>query len=498
MLTRSCCHRKAQGDKLPETYDRALQLERRSIDFIPEEERHGHPNSLFGIWFAANMQITTAVTGALGVLLGLPLPSALLALLIGNIVGAVFMALHSAQGPRLGVPQMIQSRAQFGFFGAILPLVLVILMYIGFFAASGVLGGEALASLLHISADLGIIIVSLICAVLAVFGYRLIHAWNRWISLISGLGFLYLTIRLLDHHGVSAAWHSGHVGAGTFLLIVSIAATWQITYAPYVADYSRYLPKKTSIRSTFWWTYGGSVIGSMWMMAFGAIAVAVAANSFNANSVNFAVGLAPSAHWLFQLIIVLGIVAINVLNLYGGFMSATTTFTALWPHKVGPSVRLVYIVITAFVGTVIAVAGRGNFVNNYENFILFLAYFLIPWTAINLTDFYAIRLERYHIPSLFNARGIYGGANVRALTAYIVAVIVEIPFMSTTFYTGPMVKHLGGADISWILGIIVAVGLYYGLMKPLARSGRLLLPDADGNLPADGAGAATVSDPAAV
>lgn len=444
------------------------------------------------------MQLTTVVTGALGVVLGLPLPTALLALLIGNVVGAVFMALHSAQGPRLGVPQMIQSRAQFGFFGAILPLILVILMYIGFFAASAVLGGEALGSVLHISADLGIIIVSLVCAVLAVFGYRLIHAWNRWISLISGLGFLYLTIRLLDHSGVSAAWHSGHVGTGTFLLVVSIAATWQITYAPYVADYSRYLPKKTSIGSTFWWTYAGSVIGSMWMMAFGAVAVAVAANSFNADSVNFVVGLAPGGHWVFSLMIVLGIIAINVLNLYGGFMSATTTLTALWPHKVGPQARFYYIVATAIVGTVIAVAGRGNFVNNYENFILFLAYFLIPWTAINLTDFYVVRHERYHIPSLFNPHGIYGGANWRALSAYIVAVIVEVPFMSTTFYTGPMVKHLGGADISWILGIIFAVGIYYLLMRPLTASGRLTLPDADGNLPADIAAVAAAPDTAAV
>ena len=51
------------------------------------------------------------------------------------------MALHPAQGPRLGIPQMIQSRAQFGFYGAVVPILLVIMMYIGFFASSGVLGG---------------------------------------------------------------------------------------------------------------------------------------------------------------------------------------------------------------------------------------------------------------------------------------------------------------------------------------------------------------------
>src|SRR5690349_7006880 len=105
-------------------------VERRSIEHIPASERGGSPSSLFTVWFGANMQVTAVVTGALGVVLGLPLPWAIVALVIGNLVGGVFMALHSAQGPRLGIPQMIQSRAQFGFHGAILPLVLVLLMYL--------------------------------------------------------------------------------------------------------------------------------------------------------------------------------------------------------------------------------------------------------------------------------------------------------------------------------------------------------------------------------
>ena len=101
-------------------YTSSLQVERRSIDYIPPEERHGKPRSLFNIWFAANMQVTAAVTGALAVLIaGLSLPWALLAIVIGNLIGVVFMAAHSAQGPKLGIPQMIQSRAQFGFYGAI-------------------------------------------------------------------------------------------------------------------------------------------------------------------------------------------------------------------------------------------------------------------------------------------------------------------------------------------------------------------------------------------
>jgi NCS1 family nucleobase:cation symporter-1 len=450
--------------------DSSLSVERRSIDYIPEGERHGSVRSLFTVWFAANMQVTTVVTGALGVIVGLPLPWAIVALVIGNLAGAVFMALHSAQGPKLGIPQMIQSRAQFGFYGAILPLILVVLMYVGFFAASAVLGGSALAGWWGIGTTPATIIVAAVCTVLAVYGYRLIHQYERWISLVSGLGFLYLTIRLLTRPHAGSVWHSGHVGAGSFILVVAIAATWQITYAPYVADYSRYLPRETPVRAAFWWTYAGSVIGTIWMMAFGSIAVAIAANSFNSGSTAFVAGLGGAGtHWLISLIIVAGIVAVNVLNLYGMFMCVTTTLTALTPLRVRSGVRLAFVLASAVVGTVIAIAATSRFLADFQNFILFLAYFLIPWTAINLVDFYLVRKERYDIDSIFRPDGSYGRFNLRAIGSYLAGVLVEIPFMSTTYYTGPMVSHLGGADISWILGLIVASGLYYATMRPTVR-----------------------------
>ncbi|HLR54778.1 MAG TPA: cytosine permease, partial [Pseudogracilibacillus sp.] len=47
-----------------------MEVEKRSFDYIPEEERHGKPRSLFNIWFSANMQIAVLVTGGLAVTLG--------------------------------------------------------------------------------------------------------------------------------------------------------------------------------------------------------------------------------------------------------------------------------------------------------------------------------------------------------------------------------------------------------------------------------------------
>ncbi|WP_440590791.1 cytosine permease, partial [Pseudomonas aeruginosa] len=86
----------------------APALELSTIQPISPSERHGRPRDLFTIWFGCNLILLTVITGALAVtVFKLPFFSALIALVLGNLVGGIFMALHSAQGPRLGVPQMV-------------------------------------------------------------------------------------------------------------------------------------------------------------------------------------------------------------------------------------------------------------------------------------------------------------------------------------------------------------------------------------------------------
>jgi NCS1 family nucleobase:cation symporter-1 len=457
-----------QDQKLEQLEELGLSVERHSIDHIPPSERHGKVHSLFAVWFGSNMQITTIVTGALGVIVGLSLPWAILALLLGNLFGTVFMALHSAQGPKLGIPQMIQSRAQFGFHGAILPIFLVVLMYIGFYASGVVLGGETLAAWWGIGFVPAAIILSLVSMLFTIYGYWAIHRLERFVSVVTAVAFIYLTYKLTALPGIGAAWHVGSLSFGPFLLVISIGATWQITYAPYVADYSRYLPEDTSIKAAFWWTYAGSAIASAWMMAIGATAAALARGTFDQGSSDFIVNLAPhQLHWAVSIVIILGIMATDVLNLYGMFMSSTTIITAVHPLRVGRRARTILVTVAAAIGTAVGIVGQGNFMTNLEDFILFLAYFLIPWTAINLADFYLVRKERYDLASIFSADGIYGRINWRTMIAYIVSVLAEIPFMSTTFYTGSAVSLLGGADIAWIVGLVLAAGLYVVLMRPV-------------------------------
>src|SRR5260221_12171106 len=110
--------------------DPAARIEQHTIYPIPANERHGRARDLFTVWFGSNIMILTIVTGALAtVRFQLSLIAAVFAILIGDLVGGIFLALPAAQGPPLGLPQMVQSRRQVGSVGAIFVGALVVVLY---------------------------------------------------------------------------------------------------------------------------------------------------------------------------------------------------------------------------------------------------------------------------------------------------------------------------------------------------------------------------------
>ncbi|MFI7385930.1 purine-cytosine permease family protein [Streptomyces sp. NPDC049813] len=446
----------------------AAVVEKHSIDVVPDSERHGRAFNQFTLWVGANLHITAVVTGALAVVFGGDVLWSLIGLVLGNLLGGAVMALHSAQGPRLGLPQMIQSRAQFGVKGAVVPLLLVILMYVGFFASGSVLAGQATAQLVHTDDSTGIILFALVTAVLAVVGYRVIHVLGRVASVICALAFVYLGIRLLDRVDLGDLLGDAHFSLPMFLLAVSLSASWQLAFGPYVADYSRYLPRDTSAKATFWWTLSGSALGSQWSMTFGVLVAASAGEAFLDDQVGYVVSLggAGAVASVFYFVIALGKLTVNVLNTYGGFMAMVTGVSGFRGQRVlSQRGRTLYIAVIMVAGTAVALAGKDSFLSSFKDFLLFLLTFFTPWSAINLVDYYLISRERYDIPALADPNGRYGAWRWKALVVYAVGLVSQFPFLATSFYTGPLVGPLGGADVSWIVGLLVPAALYWLLAR---------------------------------
>ncbi|MBO0845772.1 MAG: cytosine permease [Nocardioides sp.] len=444
----------------------SLAVEKRTIDHIPVDERHGRGRDLFTIWFGSNIMLLTVATGVVATAVyGLPVWAAVLSLALGNFVGGVVMALHAAQGPQMGVPQMLQTRAQFGSFGSLLVVTLVVFMYVGFFASNMVLGGQAVAKLFGADQTVSIVIIGLVSVLGAVAGYRLIHALTGVMSVVSGvvmvLAFVWM---LVVHHLPAGALHSSGFTWAGFMGTLSLAALWQIAYAPYVSDYTRYMPRDTGVRAAFWATYWGAVLGSFFPMILGALVGAALPKADTAG------GLHDLTHGVGGLVIGvfgIGIACTNAMNLYCGALSTITVGQTIFPSWIPRAATRAIVSVALFgVALTMAIAGKDNFLVNFTNFMLLLLCVLVPWTAVNLVDYYAIKHGVYDIDSLFERDGgRYGSFNLVAIGCYVVGIALQIPFLDTDMFKGPIAKALGDVDISWLVGLAVICPLYYVLMK---------------------------------
>ncbi|MCG8293163.1 purine-cytosine permease family protein [Pseudomonas entomophila] len=440
-------------------------IEKHTIGYVPPQDRHGKVRDLFTLWFGGNIAPLPIVTGALGVqLFHLNLVWGVIAILVGHLVGGVLMALHSAQGPQMGIPQMIQSRAQFGSLGALLVVVIAGVMYIGFFASNIVLAGKSLHGVVDsVPVSVGIVVGALGSGIIGIIGYRFIHVLNRIGTWVLGIGIVIGFGYIFSHVQSDDFLTRGGFNLAGWLATVSLAALWQIAFAPYVSDYSRYLPADVKVSSTFWTTYLGSALGSSLSFIFGAVAVlAIPAGMDTMDAVKLATGsLGPIMLVLF----LLSVISHNALNLYGAVLSIITlvqTFAYRWIPTAKSRAVLSLIVLAAC--CVVAVFASADFIGHFVDMVLVLLVVLVPWTAINLIDFYVIHKGDYDIQSIFKVDGgIYGRYNPQALIAYAVGIAVQIPFMNTPLYVGPVSAHINGADLSWLVGLAITSPLYWWL-----------------------------------
>jgi NCS1 family nucleobase:cation symporter-1 len=123
------------------------------------------------------------------------------------------------------------------------------------------------------------------------------------------------------------------------------------------------------------------------------------------------------------------------------------------------------------ISLVLSLAVQDQFYSAYNAFVAIMTYLLVPWSAINLVDFYIIRKGHYDVSGFFAADGgEYGRYNLPALVVFALGFLVQIPFFVTGFYVGPIAEALGGVDVAWLVGLVVSAVLYWQLAT--RKSGR--------------------------
>ena len=235
--------------------------------------------------------------------------------------------------------------------------------------------------------------------------------------------------------------------------MTTIAGSFNLAWALYASDYSRYLPAETPPGRVFTWTFVGLFAGAVWIEILG-LAV-VGALGKEADTTHQIYGLLGGGliGAIAMIAIFFGTVAVNAMNDYTGSLSLLAAGIRI-PRQISAAV----VAVLSFGATLYLY--YNNFSSTVENYLLVITYWIGPWAAIVLID-RRRRGSRINGDRAVDFALLPSGRN--ALIALVVGFIASIPFMNQTLFVGPLVSALGGADIAYLIGFIVAGAVYWVL-----------------------------------
>jgi nucleobase:cation symporter-1, NCS1 family len=442
--------------------DRVSVPEPYSIEHIPFADRHGHSRQLLWLWLAANLTIADYAIGFLPVrVLGLSLWPSIIALALGNILGGLVLAWSAAMGPAAGYPQMFIGRRAFGRVGGYIPAALNWLSTAGWFTVNTILGSFAIQLLIPgtpfaVAAAVLVVVQTL----LVIYGHNVIQAFERYLAVVLGILFTIATFIALTQSSTIAAWHPKPVGStlSLFAIVLAVSFSYIMSWSPYASDYSRYLPEITSRSYIAIYVFIGAAVASFLTEVVGVLVAILAPGAATPVA---ALKTAMGAFGAFAVVaVILGATTANVLNLYSNTMSAKVLDIRL------PRWQLA--IIGGVLALILALLGYHNFTQNYQNFLIVLDYWIMPWLAIVLLDFY---VYRHREPMGFSQAL---PVNWNGLSAWLIGLVVSLLFISEQFQVfglkahGPFASWFGDADFGYFIGFIVAGVVYAALNRSRA------------------------------
>lgn len=448
----------------PVAADELFKVEAHGLEAIPASERHGRPRELAFLWAGAFVNYASLLTASLlTTYFGLGVWDGLAATAAGTISGAVVLGLLSNTGPRSGRPQIVSTLPLFGPAGMRVAALLTLFLAVGWFAVDSVIAAQAGVQLLQeaglAAAAAGktlfpwVVGIAAVSVLVAVFGHRTIKVFEAF----GAVTFAVLSLALFAFLAPQMHWTFGPAAAGGdypgafvlgFMTCFALVASWY----PFASDYSRYLPADSSGRAVTWWPLVGVTAPMLALGLFGLLLPTIDPKlAADAGPLAVITRHAPAAVAVpFLAFVVLGEIWANYLDVYTAGLVALALGVRLrrWQTALGCGVLGALLAIYAVVVR--------DFHNVYEQFLI-LTYLWAPaWAAVTLLGFFKLR----------------PGPVWHALAAWSAGTALSLVFVNylNIFQTGHyfnsgLITWLHGADLSGLVSVVVAGGVYLGLRR---------------------------------
>jgi nucleobase:cation symporter-1, NCS1 family len=467
--------------------DRPLQIETNGINVITDAERKGRPSSLFWPWFAANVSVLGISYGSFVLGFGISFWQAIIVGLVGIIVSFLLCGFIAVAGKRGSAPTMVLGRAAFGVRGNKLPSVISWLLTVGWETVLIILATLATATVFHrlgVGGGTGTEVIALIVVAAltvggGVMGFDLIMRMQAVITVVTAVLTVVFCALVADH----IHWHTVSVipgGSAQKLIgaLVFVMTGFGLGWVNAAADYSRYLPRRSSSWGVIGWTTFGSSLAPVFLLVFGLLLAGSSASlsaAIGGNPIGALTTLLPT--WFlvpFAIVAVLGLVGGSVLDIYSSGLALLTAGLR--------APRFVAALIDGTImigGTIYVVFFAKNFVAQFEGFLITLGVPIAAWCGIMLADI-LLRRRDYAEPELYAPSGRYG--DVRPFPIAVIAVATALGWGLVTntnaswlTWQGYLLSPfgLGGKTGAWAfanLGVLIALALGFVATLAFERS----------------------------
>jgi len=450
-----------------------LRADVHSIEPIPEADKDSTGLQQMWIWAGANIAPINWALGALGIVLKLGLWETIAVIVLGNIVGCAIFASFTVMGHKTGVNQMVLSRSAFGRRGAYLPSLLMFLMTLGWIGvntyfpvkiAVAILGQFGIADT-WVTNFVVVTVVMVVQVLIGIYGFYAIRTFEKYTVPVTAVIMALMSVLAWTQPGVvnwgltSSLPPAAHFAMLT-LLMTAIGVGWGISWVTWASDYSRFVPRRVSSSSVFWYSYVGMFVPTVWLAILGATVASTTMDTDPAKMVSAVFGGVTSV--LVLLLVLHGPIATNILNVYSAALAALSmglrvsrTAVALIAGVVGYLVTIYFLY-------------QPSFAKAFDNWMISLLLWMSPWAGVVLADFFIARKGQIDVAELYRdpERSAYGDVNWGAIVAFVGGLVAgwSVEDGLVPALQGPIsIKLLAGADLSWLVGIVVAGGLYLAL-----------------------------------
>jgi NCS1 family nucleobase:cation symporter-1 len=453
-----------------------LQIETNGINVITDAERKGHPRDLFWPWFAANISVLGLSYGAFLLFFGISFWQAVVVGVAGIIISFLLCGFIAIAGKRGSAPTMVLSRAAFGVRGNKLPTFISWLLTVGWETILMILAVLAIPTVFHqlgwpsgtATKVIALIVVVGLTIFGGVMGFDLIMRMQTAITIITGVLTVMFIILVAGkiHWSTVSALPTGSVESligGLVFMMTGFGLGW----VNVAADYSRYLPRKSSSAGVAGWTTFGGAVAPIVLLTFGLLLAGSSkelSTAIGADPIGALAVLLPT--WFlvpFAIVAVLGLIGGAVLDIYSSGLALLSLGLRV-PRYVAALIDGTVMTL----GTIYVVFHAHNFFGQFEGFLITLGVPIAAWCGVMLADI-ALRRRDYAEAELYDPAGRYGDIRWFPVGVVIVSTVIGWGLVTNTFaswlgWQGYLLSPfgLGGKTGAWAganLGVLVALVL---------------------------------------